>query len=176
MKMYHCKETTPLRYHSIFRYIAVPISMITNISVLTHLLHTPIALPWLNMVYVSVHTVFFILLAICFTGFFRWRAYAWYSLMIYLSLYTAFAFWNYLITIIALSVPFSKALLDLLAALVFSITLSVYYAKRRPLFLPYRKVSTDTFRFCPQCSQKLAPNVRFCGKCGHPVSDNETRT
>lgn len=195
MTRYTDKARTPLAYHTFFRYVALPLGILTTFanifqefgyfndfqiqpgSVLYSLFITELLFYFIDLA----------LLLVCFVGFFHWSRYAWYSTMIHLVL--AVIYRLYVLVFFAVYNPTetSSAVSDLIAALLLCVLLGIYYWKRKPLFFPVPPDSEtspgteptlsspslpgDSPRaiFCRKCGQRLPPDGAFCPQCGTPI-------
>lgn len=136
MKKYDNKETAPLLYHSIFLWIALPLSVITN---------TVAAISSFNSLYEDP-TLFAVCLfdsicalslavmsAISFWGLRNWKPYSWYTIQI--SNIAVFIYNMIVIGIYSISGAFSfNDISQQLASITVAILVSIYYWKRKGIF------------------------------------------
>jgi Ca2+/H+ antiporter len=89
---------------------------------------------WLYGVLVTVSFLMLALMLVAFIGFFRWRYYAWLSLMIFFAVLVAFGV--LCIAMFAVYIPeqIGMAIGQLIATLIYAVPIVIYYLKRRPLF------------------------------------------
>jgi hypothetical protein len=190
MKQYYHKEDTPLKFHKFFRYVSLPlgffillIRMISEISEITFF-------DWFYAVDIGYYVIALTLMLVCFVGFFKWKSYAWYGVMIYLCIGTAYNMYGVAIYAIYIPDQIVAVVGQVCGYLAYAIMVSIYYRKRRPLFfsdMPEIDVtdSADSVnvgdinspnyqvfpqaKCCHKCGCKLSDGSEFCSKCGTPI-------
>jgi len=125
MKQYHPAGKAPIQFHMFFWYVTLPFTVLLSIIFIliytsqnTRLLDS--FFPYASIFDVIYYALVSILSIICFVGFFRWKSYAWYSVIIILSTMVLYGF---------ISGGIAGALI-----LPYPILVGIYYIKRRPLF------------------------------------------
>lgn len=115
---------------------------------------------------------------VCFIGFFGWKSYAWYGVMIYLCVGVI----NNVYVLIAYAV-YSPNQIGTAAAqaaifLIYSILVGIYYNKRRALFFSHMdrasasnvQEALNPAEVNPSC--EVLPQAKYCRECGYELSDN----
>ena len=136
MKKYDNKETAPLLYHSIFLWIALPLSVITNtisaVSSFNSLYENP-ALFALVLFDLICEASLAIMSAITFWGLRNWKPYSWYTIQI--SNITVFIYNMIVIGLYSISGAFSfDNVSRQIANITVAILVSIYYWKRKGIF------------------------------------------
>lgn len=136
MKKYDNKETAPLLYHSIFLWIALPLSVITNtvaaISSFNSLYEDPALFAFVLFDLICEASLA-IMSAITFWGLRNWKPYSWYTIQI--SNVAVFIYNMIVIGLYSLSGAFSfDDVLGQLANITVAILVSIYYWKRKGIF------------------------------------------
>ena len=185
MKKYYSRTETPLIFHKIYWYVILPLGFLGGLGNLFRDLSEYASS---GEILASLITVSLSLA--CFIGFFDWKPYAWYCLIIKLSLTTvAILIVAVLQTIVDPDlIAYSTG--EILAALAIVVPIGIYYIKRRSLFIQnaqnpasppaYTASGYATYipapqaKFCRQCGFTLLPDSDFCSQCGTPVAkDNQ---
>jgi hypothetical protein len=145
---YQSIENTPLAFHAFFRFVLLPIniaygaySLIRSILDLhsNYAIYEQYGAGLIGAYYTDIvyGIVFIILAAIVFIGFFRWKPYAWSSLMVILIIAPIY---NYYAAYLSGGAYFIRAVI----LTIFSILVAVYYVHRKPLFFKSGDVSPHT--------------------------------
>lgn len=136
MKKYDNKETAPLLYHSIFLWIALPLSVITNtisaVSSFNSLYEDPtlFAVCLFDLICAIALAV---MSAISFWGLRNWKPYSWYTIQI--SNIAVFIYNMIVVGIYSISGAFSfNDISQQLASITVAILVSIYYWKRKGIF------------------------------------------
>ncbi|MGE4352847.1 MAG: zinc ribbon domain-containing protein [Oscillospiraceae bacterium] len=189
MKRYYRKEETPLKFHKFFWFM-IPIGILASIVKVASELNDVSNFHWFLTVNLACYIIDLALLAVGFTGFFRWRAYAWYAVMSYL--YFGVVYNVFLVVIYAVYIPeqMAAAAGQLLGISLYSVLIGIYYLKRRPLFFEGSAQSggADTSGagdfggnqqrgignppragYCPHCGRELPSGSAFCPYCGEKL-------
>lgn len=190
MKQYYLKEATPLAFHKFFWYVSLPIGFIVLIG---RMISEVSEMRFFNLLYaidIGYYIIALTIMLVCFVGFFGWKSYAWYGVIIYLCLSVAYNL--FAVTIYALYIPdqIGTAIGQLLGILIYAILVGIYYKKRRPLFFldNIKVISEKTYdlanaehnstisydvppsiKYCRKCGFELLSRSEFCSKCGVPV-------
>ncbi len=188
MTQYHVRENTPLKYHNLVRYFALPVGIISCVAQLTALVGGMVEFNWLYGVDIAVYIATIVLMTVAFVGFFSWSGYAWRCLMANYWLGVCYA--GFLVAVYAVLLPdeLATAIGSLVGQIIVLIPISIYYHKRKPLFFTcsvhdsfgapaqsedpwaasYRPASGEE-KYCRMCGFELLPDSAFCSKCGAPV-------
>lgn len=133
MEKYYDEFSTPLLFHKWFWYLVLPLSFIRGVIQLFSIITGPdfgaVSLP--DIAYIVIAMA---LMVLCFIGFFGWKSFAWYSVIILLSLNIAYSL--LLVILYALFIPqqIGVQLFNFALYLVYGILVGLYYIKRRELF------------------------------------------
>lgn len=182
MQQYFTIEGTPLKYHKFFHYFSLPFTFFGNI---VGLVMTAMEMGTFNWGYTIDFTYCFLIIvltSLCFIGFFKWKPYAWYGVMLmqgltllyFLLLVFLAAFYSY--------GQLSDFIVCLIGSTIIDALICIYYYKRKPLFFqpeqpaqqpvftapaaPTPPVSASPACFCGNCGCKLLPDSIFCSECG----------
>lgn len=179
MKQYQSRLDAPLKFHKFYWYIYLPIQFL---RVLGMLFSTDLQMKGTFSWIYGIDSVFFIaslgLILACFIGFFRWKPYAWYSMMILLSVSLGYAWYTIFLYAALFPELVSTAIGQMIGVSIHSVLVGIYYIKRRPLFFAddewtlnqeSGKTPGQKEEFCLQCGQKLREESSFCSYCGTPV-------
>ena len=178
VKTYYSRDGAPLAFHTFFRYVTIPLSILNTIGqfALSRINGNTIAEahPWLYAGDVLFSAVIICLLIASFIGFFKWQPYAWECTMAYLYISLAYALCIIIMDVICSPGSFSDALGQLLGAIVWTYGVSKYYRKRKPLFFteladavrPAPAGADLTAVRCPNCGAELPGGSRYCSECG----------
>ncbi len=136
MKKYDNKETAPLLYHSIFLWVALPLSVITNtvaaISSFNSLYENPALFAFVLFDLICEASLA-IMSAITFWGLRNWKPYSWYTIQI--SNVVVFIYNMIVIGLYSLSGALSfDDILGQVANITVAILVSIYYWKRKGIF------------------------------------------
>ena len=136
MKKYDNKETAPLIYHSIFLWIALPLSVITNtiaaISSFNSLYEDPALFAFVLFDLICEASLA-VMSAITFWGLRNWKPYSWYTIQI--SNVVVFIYNMIVIGLYSLSGALSfDDILGQIANITIAILVSIYYWKRKGIF------------------------------------------
>ena len=193
MRQYYDRSTAPLLFHKFFWWVRLPVGFIFVLVKLVDIFLNGEYRYSNYSVYYAVDIVYFLIIigltTACFIGFFRWKAYAWYCMIVYLSVYVVYSV--FVVMLYSIMIPFQSAAAvgQFIGASVYSVLIGIYYIKRRPLFFPERKdpyvaagvgglaqVSVagaadplPRANFCSQCGNVLPEGSNFCSECGTPV-------
>lgn len=189
MKQYYNPAQTPLAFHKFMWYVSLPLAFFTLLGQMSSEFSTIEQWSWLY--YVDfVHYIAALLLVITsFSGFFKWKSYAWYALLTYLGLQVGYCLLSVLVYASYHSEFIFYPISQLAAMLIYAIPVAIYYLKRRLLFFPekipleYYAVPVPTnvdprggtgfsmppIRFCRKCGSQLVEGNDFCGRCGTAI-------
>jgi hypothetical protein len=181
MNKYYSIEDTPLGFHKFNWYVAIPIGVLIDFWVLCKIVLNMVNIHWLYIFIIIILLAEIALLISCFVGFFRWKKYAWYCLMI--DFIVGFVCQMYIWSI-SISTRFGPILISCII-----VTLKcIYYIKRQPLFFPemaanridikfsnsYRTFrSSPEIKYCHKCGFELFGGSKFCSNCGTSVITKE---
>lgn len=154
MKKYNNRETAPLTYHSLFLYIGLPFSILTN-ALATYNNLTLLSYRTELFIYNLLDFIFtFALTILCcvtFWGLRKWKTYSWYTiyaLISTLSLYSILVICLYA----GLGIADFSEYVEPLGKIVFSIIIAIYYWKRKGLF--FNPVTNPTEAIIPETDNK----------------------
>ena len=193
MRKYYDRSATPLTFHKFFWWVILPVNFIFGV---VEYVRFVLNIGWIfshglfGMVYIVYLIVVFELSVACFVGFFQWRSYAWYCVVIYLPAYFLFNLYVVSLSVIFLRFESAAVVGLFIGTLIYSILAEIYYIKRRPLFFQETgnihaaargsgKVvqaseagTADPLpqaKYCSQCGAALPERSDFCSECGTPV-------
>lgn len=133
MEKHYDQYATPLLFHKFFWYISLPLSFIGG----AFQLFVSIKSLTFSMLYlpdVVSSLIGMVLVVLCFVGFFGWKAYAWYSVIILLSLNILFSLITVILSALVTPQQLGTQLIGFVVALIYGILVGIYYIKRRELF------------------------------------------
>ena len=185
MKKYYSRTETPLIFHKIFWYALLPLGFFGGIYNMVKEIQQMPFYNWLYGVDICFYLVTISLALVCFIGFFKWKPYAWYCLIIRLS----FTLFNYILAAVITTIydpdKMAFSIGQVFGILIFTVLIGIYYIKRRPLFFqnaqnevgtPYTTAQGVTayytapqVKFCRKCGNSLESDSIFCSQCGTPV-------
>ena len=192
MRKYYDRSATPLAFHKFFWWVALPLSFLTGCTGMNS------AVQDVNAGYGAYATInvlyYFVILgliAACFIGFFQWKSYAWYCVILILSVNVVYGLCAVVLYAVMLPDWIANAIVWLIISLLYGILIGIYYIKRRPLFFPEMKDphadavggaeglvqaskagAADPLpqaKYCSQCGTVLPEGSDFCSECGAPV-------
>lgn len=177
-QLYHHKEGIPLNFHRFFWYCSLPLGFLITLSRLFTGISEIISFNWLYAANIGFLIIALALMLVCFIGFFGWKSYAWYGVMIYLCVGVI----NNVYVLIAYAV-YSPNQIGTAAAqaaifLIYSILVGIYYNKRRALFFSHMdrasasnvQEALNPAEVNPSC--EVLPQAKYCRECGYELSDN----
>lgn len=188
MKSYTDRDTTPLAYHHFMHYVSLPLSFLSNAGELASLYASMYYVYYYKDILTFHYLICLALIAASFIGFFFWKPFSWYAFMALM--------WYNLLSYLCFAALFSDGMLAAqgVARLVITIPISIYYIKRKPLFVPSAAPlvqnahddvhpslyvsETDQQQatppaFCRKCGSALVSGAHFCNKCGTAVIREE---
>ena len=168
---YYSHKDTPLRFHKFFRFVFLPLSFIITVTSVVPAIPEFFNYGPLYAVTVVYWTIRMALMIIIFTGFFRWRLYAWYCIFIYLAGDVMLNLGNVIINIIDMGGFMDgdiRFIWEMLGFLAYAIFVVAYYKKRRALFSSAKSGDEKT-RHCRECNKKLDDDSAYCSRCGTHV-------
>ncbi|MEL7658911.1 MAG: zinc-ribbon domain-containing protein [Bacillota bacterium] len=190
MEQYYIKEETPLKFHKFFWYVSLPLGFLVLIGSMISEIREIVFFSWLYAIDIGYYVIALTLMLVCFIGFFEWKSYAWYGVMIYLSVIVLYNLIGVIIYAVYLPDEIGTAIGQLLGILIYAILVGIYYKKRRPLFFTgmartnvadncnltnagrlngiYLGVPPQA-NYCHKCGFELLEASDFCSKCGAPV-------
>lgn len=128
---YYTIEGTPLKWHTFYRYVSMPLGVITGLIAL----FTNISA--MDNIFYLVDIFFNLVQVVCcgaaFVGFFKWKPFAWYAVMVNLGATVFYALVSLIVTII-FGGDAAYAFGTLLGSTVSCVLIGIYYNKRKPLF------------------------------------------
>ena len=128
---YYSIESTPLKWHTFYRYVTMPLGVITGIINLIGFITTMDNLFYLiDIAFMLVQTA---CCAAAFVGFFRWKSYAWYAVMINLACIVVYEIIGLIVTVFSAG-DVAYSIGSVIGSTAVSILIAVYYNKRKPLF------------------------------------------
>ncbi len=135
MDQYVDKNKTPLKFHKFLWYFWLPASLIISLAFIVFMVIAQPVYSWLLAGCLLIILVKLALQFISFLGFFSWKSYAWYSILILFNFNVAMN----LFAIFFSAECFPKAVvwfnIGFLVSAVIAILIRNYYFKRKPLFL-----------------------------------------
>lgn len=205
MKEYRIKENSPLKFHKFIWYVCMPISFL--IAIRTAVLRiTSIAKSYSNIdenqfativsLYIIFELVFIVIPVLVFVGFFRWKKYSWYLLVIK-SIVNILC--NPISLFLNLEILDGASVVGRVARFATDIFIVIYYWKRRRLFdvnFKFKVNVSVSFRdadavpnvnyvaetpvesgnqilYCRQCGETLISGAHYCRFCGTEVEKGE---
>ena len=175
VKTYYSRDGAPLAFHTFFRYVCIPLSVLNLIGQFVLLDRSmPEAHTWMFAVDVLFSAVIICLLIASFIGFFKWQPYAWECTMAYLYIHLAYDVYAVILSSIYASGSVAGSSGQLLVAIAWTYGVIVYYRKRKPLFFteladavrPAPAGADLTAVRCPNCGAELPGGSRYCSECG----------
>ncbi len=134
MKRYYSKYDAPLAFHKFFWYVSLPIGFLLVAARMIYKFSEIETFNWLYAVDIGYCIITLTLRFVCFVGFFRWKSYAWYSVIIYLCFEVLNSIFTFIDYALYTSDQIGTAVGQLLSFLIYSVLVSIYYVKRKPLF------------------------------------------
>lgn len=128
---YYSIEHTPLKWHTFYRYVSMPLGVITGIIAVFSYITTMDNLYYLIDIFCSV--VQTVCCAAAFVGFFKWKPYAWYAVMVNLANGVVYAIISLVVTA-AFGGDVAYSMGSVIGTTVVSVLIGIYYYKRKPLF------------------------------------------
>lgn len=190
MEKYYQIEGTPLKFHKFFWYVSLPLgalkilnSLFTDVPTLSYLLGAYIF-------FIILYVADIVLRIMCFLGFSLWKPYSWYAVMGLLGMNFFSILLVIALYIIYIPSELANELRSTSVSFIYSIFVSIYYIKRKPLFIqggavqkpstqPYIVYSgqtqspgsgaTQQIKYCRKCGFELLADSDFCSKCGTPI-------
>jgi ribosomal protein L40E len=178
MKQYFFKEETPLAFHKFFWYVSLPIGFFVTIVKMVNMLSEMLYFNWLYAIDIGFFLIALSLILTCFIGFWGWKSYAWYSIMIYLSVLVTYCIISVVVYAIYIPYQINTAIGQLLGILIYVILVGIYYKKRRPLFFSGMlrvdgvRVTTEAYTSESVPANKSELQTKFCRKCGSLLLDD----
>ena len=171
---YYSIEHTPLKWHTFYRYVSMPLGVITGIiAILNYIAAMDNLFYLVDIFFCLVQTV---CCAVAFVGFFKWKSSAWYAVVINLANTVIYAIVSLIVAVVfAGDVAYSFG--SLLGTTLTSVLIFIYYNKRKPLFFnmaapaePEKDVIYGLpNRVCGNCGAALTDSGSFCSNCGAPL-------
>ena len=141
MKMYHDRETTPLKFHKVFWFLLLPIDFLFACYDLHNLVSESTVFSLPDIVDLVALLSLIVLSLLCFTGFFRWRTYAWYCVIFYFCEELVYDLVFIILCSINAPTHMGEWTKEFFLALLWVVPCTLYYYKRRPLFFTDRSPS-----------------------------------
>lgn len=170
---YYCIEETPLKFHTFYRYVSMPIGALTAIiSVFSYIVNMDNAYYLIDIFFSLVQAA---ACATAFFGFMNWKSYAWYAVMVNLANSVIYA-----IVVLGINIMFATGDIaysfgTVIGSAITSALIMIYYNKRKPLFFgtPAPTAHSVNFsepvRVCPECGNPVTSVGNFCTNCGHAL-------
>jgi len=168
MKMYHDRETTPLKFHKFYRFVYLPYEIYLVISGIIGIISGIEYFHFSYVISLTYNLAVLICLITCLVGIKAWKLYAWKALItsrIILLTFGALLLWLAFV----LSPKHIPVQIELfLSNLVKSVPILIYYLKRRNLFLPQDTTQIPDAKSypCPTCEKIVSREVSICPFCG----------
>ncbi|NCB52617.1 MAG: zinc ribbon domain-containing protein [Clostridia bacterium] len=187
---YYTISDTPLAYHNFNRFFVLPVGMLNLIRQIITAFTGSGNIDFYTFFSVSVTLAFLALYVVCFVGFLKWKSYAWYAVMVIIALTPLDCLLILILNILHSPDDIPVSLAKLTLSVLFSILVSIYYEKRKPLFMRDMPVGA---RYATSAapgysgrtgftySQSVTPDferpmrVRYCHRCGTPLPSEESR-
>lgn len=163
---YHSVETTPLKFHTFYRFVSMPfgciagtIAAFNNIAEMTN-------------VFYLIDIFFCALQAVCcataFVGCFKWKSYAWYAIIINLVGGVVYQILVLIIHLIFTPEFLSYDVGTLFGTGIVSVLVFIYYNNRKALFFSSATPTAEApfGSCCPNCGAPITDAGRFCTDCG----------
>ena len=189
MKQYYSRLEAPLAFHKFFWYVSLPIGFLVTLGNLVEEISGMVFFNWIYAIEIGFFLANLSLTLLCFVGFFKWKSYAWRSVMILLP--TTVANNIFIVIVYALFLPsqIGTSIGRLVGVIIYAILVGIYYKKRRPLFfvrsqdatgaptnteekIPEGLPTTDLTlqaKYCRKCGFLLLEGSIFCSRCGTPI-------
>ena len=179
MKKYNDRSETPLTFHKFFWWVVLPLSFLTGCTRMNS------AVQDVNAgygAYATIDVLYYFailgLIAACFIGFFQWKSYAWYCVILILSVNVVYGLYGVVLYAVTLPDWIVTPIAWLIISLIYAILIGIYYIRRRPLFFPDMKdpyaAPMGGFGRLVQASEARTadplPKVKYCTKCGAILS------
>ena len=135
MKQYYSKAEAPLLFHKFMHYFILPVGMLVTLAQLFYVIVDVSYFDLPYLIDIGYFVFYFVSVLVCFIGFFKWKPYAWYSLMVSLSLNLLYCL--ILIFMYAIYLPgnISTIANNLIYSLIYAGVVGTYYLKRKFLFV-----------------------------------------
>ena len=168
MKMYHDRETTPLKFHKFYRCIYLPYEIYLIFTSISSIISD---IEYFHISYVislAYNLTVLICIIICLVGIKEWKLYAWKALITYRIIligYDALVLW---VTFVLSPRHIPAQIRSFLSGLTTSVPILIYYLKRRNLFLPQDTTQIPDAKSypCPTCEKIVSREVSICPFCG----------
>lgn len=194
MTTYTNRETAPLTFHTFNRYVFLPLGILSTLGQMM-MEYEDLTSGGFYTIDLCYTVIALVLGIVSFYGFFGWMAYAWYAIMALRIINIVYAVFVLILWAIYLPTQVASLLGEVLGTVLVSVPICIYYAKRKPLFVPAANktvevpemppcgetpesglqsdAQTVTVSYCYQCGSKLVPGSNFCNQCGTPVAKIE---
>ena len=136
MKRYYDRKTAPKIYHYLQWFIFIPLSFLDAVQLFWKSLSQGLFLSFPNNIFFIQYIIAIVSAMFCFIGFFRWKSYAWYSVIVYKCASFPFDVFFLLLTFFSGRSGLSHWIKSLVYDLTIVPLVILYYIKRRPLFFP----------------------------------------
>lgn len=167
---YYTIEGTPLKFHTFYRYVSMPLGAISAIiSVFSYIATMDNPYYLIDIFFSLVQAV---ACGVAFFGFFNWKPSAWYAVMVNLANSVI-----YTIVVLGINIMFGTSDIaysfgTVIGSSITSALIMIYYNKRKPLFFgtpaPAEKpvYYSEPARVCPNCGNPVTDAGNFCTNCG----------
>ena len=181
MTKYYDRATAPLKFHKFFWYFSLPIGFLYTFYELVSDLLGMQSYHWIYTFNFVSYIIAMILDLVCFIGFFHWKAYAWYCLMVRFGFALANAFSILVISAVYSPDQVPQSVGQFIGVAAASVLIIIYYVKRKPLFIPGMAPPSPEIRpvcrsappspnsgprYCRNCGSSLTPGSSYCSRCG----------
>ena len=189
MKKYDDESATPLAFHKFIWWVSLPVNFFLALVRLCNAFYN---MDFNYGAFGIIEILFYMavigLAAACFIGFFRWKSYSWYCVIL---LYFINVVYSAYVTVICVISHLTQSTIvgaQLVVGLIFFVLIGIYYIKRRPLFFQEtwnvyasgggsgslvkasKAGAADSgAKYCSWCGAALPEGSDFCRECGTPV-------
>ncbi len=164
---YHSIQDTPLKFHTFYRFVSMPIGAITGlIAVISSIAAMDNLFYLLDIFFCAVQMV---ACGAAFIGFFNWKSYAWYAVMVNLLNNVVYNVVLFAVHVAFGSGNFSYDIGTILGTGISSALIYIYYNKRKPLFFRSTNSWSSSGSFCPNCGEAVGASGSFCPNCGQSL-------
>lgn len=134
MSLYNASSDPPLKFHKFFHYCSLPLGALVTIINVYNVISGMAEFNWFYIIDYSYFFCWFVLAVATFAGFFGFKRYSWYTVMIFLTLTPVYALSSVLVYAVYVPDSAAFALGQFIGYSVYSVLVIIYYSKRKKLF------------------------------------------